>query len=194
MESHGFIRKVQDQRSYPQVNVCYGAQHRGVWLVEKRKNPSVQSYNLDSSFPGCWDICGVCVHAKSLQSCLTLCSLLECSPPGSSFHGILHARILEWIAIPSSKGSSPPRDWTQVRKILWRRKWQPTPVLLPGKSHGQRSMVGSYSPWGHKESDMTERLHSLTQLLGCDCFLSQQYYPTSFVFILSTLKTYRDRK
>ena len=34
----------------------------------------------------------------------------------------------------------------------WRRKWQPTPVLLPGKSHGQMSVVG-YSPWGHKESD-----------------------------------------
>ena len=40
----------------------------------------------------------------------------------------------------------------------WGRKWQPTPVLLPGKSHGQRSLVG-YSPWGHRESDTTERLH-----------------------------------
>ena len=37
----------------------------------------------------------------------------------------------------------------------WGRKWQPTPVLLPGESHGQRSVVG-YSPWGHKESDTTE--------------------------------------
>ena len=37
----------------------------------------------------------------------------------------------------------------------WRRQWQPTPVLLPGKSHGQRSLIGS-SPWGCKESDMTE--------------------------------------
>ena len=43
-------------------------------------------------------------------------------------------------------------------KIPWRRKWQPTPVLLPGKSHGQRSLVG-YSPWGHKELDATERLY-----------------------------------
>ena len=41
-----------------------------------------------------------------------------------------------------------------VRKIPWREKWQPTPVFLPGKSHGQRSLVG-YSPWGHKELDMT---------------------------------------
>ena len=40
----------------------------------------------------------------------------------------------------------------------WRRKWQPTPVFLPGKSHGWRSLVG-YSPWGRKESDMTKRLH-----------------------------------
>ena len=42
-----------------------------------------------------------------------------------------------------------------VRKIPWRRKWQPMPVSLPGKSHGQRSLVG-YSPWGHKEFHMTE--------------------------------------
>ena len=40
-------------------------------------------------------------------------------------------------------------------KIQWRRKWQPTPVILPGELHGQRSLVG-YRPWSHKESDMTE--------------------------------------
>ena len=40
----------------------------------------------------------------------------------------------------------------------WRRQWHPTPVLLPGKSHGQRSLVG-FSPWGRQELDMTERLH-----------------------------------
>ena len=47
--------------------------------------------------------------------------------------------------------------------FFWRRKWQPTPVLLPGKSHGLRSLVApslvGYSPWGHKESDTTERRH-----------------------------------
>ena len=42
-----------------------------------------------------------------------------------------------------------------VQKISWRRKWQPTPVFLPGESHGRRSMVG-YSPWGRKKSDTTE--------------------------------------
>ena len=44
-----------------------------------------------------------------------------------------------------------------VGRIPWRRKWQPTPVFLPGKSHGQRSLAG-YSPWGHKELDTTEKL------------------------------------
>ena len=49
-----------------------------------------------------------------------------------------------------------------VRKIPWSRKWQPTPIFLPGESHGQRSLVG-YIPWGHKELDMIEvTYHSLT--------------------------------
>ena len=51
-----------------------------------------------------------------------------------------------------------------VGKIPWRWKWPLTPVLLPGKSPGQRSLVG-YSPWGHKESDMTRRLNNQQQLL-----------------------------
>ena len=53
-------------------------------------------------------------EAKSLQSCPTLCSPLGCSLPGSSVHGILQARILEWVAMPSSRGSSRPRDRTRV--------------------------------------------------------------------------------
>ena len=56
----------------------------------------------------------LCVRAKSLQSCLTLCNPMDCSPPGSSVHGILQARILEWVAISFSKGSSWPRNQTYV--------------------------------------------------------------------------------
>ena len=55
---------------------------------------------------------GVCLLAKSLQSCLTLCDPMDCSSPGSSVHGILQARILEWIVISSSRGSSQSWDWT----------------------------------------------------------------------------------
>ena len=56
-----------------------------------------------------------------------------------------------------------PMELTQVpsliRKTPWRRTWQPTPALLPGESHGQRSLAG-YSPQGHKESDTTEQLNT----------------------------------
>ena len=55
---------------------------------------------------------------------------------------------------------------TQVRSLgwedPWRGKWQATPVFLPEKSHGQRSLMG-YSPWGHKDSDTTEQLKQHTQ-------------------------------
>ena len=54
--------------------------------------------------------------------------------------------------------SGRPRFDPWVGKIPWRRKWHPTPLFLPGKSHGQRSLAGC-SPWGHKELDTTERLH-----------------------------------
>ena len=49
-----------------------------------------------------------CVRAKSLQSCLTLCDPMDCSLPVSPVHGILQARMLEWVSMPSSKGSSHP--------------------------------------------------------------------------------------
>ena len=59
----------------------------------------------------------VCVYAKSLQSCPTLCDPMEYRPPGSSVHGVLQARILEWAAFASSRGSSLPSDPTQVSCI-----------------------------------------------------------------------------
>ena len=55
------------------------------------------------------------------QSCLTLCDPVDCSLPGSSVDGILQARILEWVAISFSRGSSRPRDRTQVSRIGGRR-------------------------------------------------------------------------
>ena len=59
----------------------------------------------------------LCVHAKLLQSCLTLWDPMDCSLPGSSVCGILQTRILEWVAMPSSRGSSQPKDRTQVSRI-----------------------------------------------------------------------------
>ena len=55
----------------------------------------------------------VCICSVA-QSCLTVCDPSDCSPPGSSVHGIVQARIQEWAAISSSRGSSPLKDWTGV--------------------------------------------------------------------------------
>ena len=60
------------------------------------------------------------VKVTVAQPCLTLCNPMDCSLPGSSVHGILQARILEWLAIPFSRGSSQTRDWTQVSRIAGR--------------------------------------------------------------------------
>ena len=59
----------------------------------------------------------VSVYSQSLQSCPTLCILVDCSPPGSSVHGILQAGILEWVAMSSFRGSSQPRDRTHISCI-----------------------------------------------------------------------------
>ena len=54
------------------------------------------------------------LHAQSLQSCSTLCDAMEWSPPDSSVRGILQARILEWVTMPSSRGSFRPRNQTHI--------------------------------------------------------------------------------
>ena len=69
-------------------------------------------------------------------------------------HGV--AKSQTWLS-NWTKQCKRPRFDPWVRKISWRREWLPTPVFLPGKFHRQRSLAG-YSPWGHKESDMTKQL------------------------------------
>ena len=61
-----------------------------------------------------------------------------------------------------------PRFDPWVKKILWRREWQPTPVFMPGEFHGQRTLVG-YSPWLHRELEMTEQLTLTFHLCVCVC-------------------------
>ena len=73
---------------------------------------------------------GVCVPLVA-QSCLTLCDPMDCSPPGSLVHGTLQARITEWVAMPSSRGSLRPRDRTQVSRIAGH----------PGNPHYRASVV-----------------------------------------------------
>ena len=63
------------------------------------------------------------MHAKTLQSCPTLCDPMECSLPGSSVRGILQARILEWVTISFSRGTSQPRDQTHVSRVSCTGRW-----------------------------------------------------------------------
>ena len=91
------------------------------------------------------------------QSSITLCDPMDCSPPGSSVHGILQARILEWVAIPFSRGSSPLRgssllrDQTQVflhgRQILHHLSHQREALelgLWSPKGRGLKTFAGSF--------------------------------------------------
>ena len=64
-----------------------------------------------------------CLHAKSFTLYPTLWDLIDCSPPGPSAHGLLQARILEWVSKPSSRGSSQPRDWTHVSYASCISRW-----------------------------------------------------------------------
>ena len=112
-------------------------------------------------------------ESEVAQSCPTLSDPMDCSLPDFSVHGIFQARVLEWGAIAFSQfllvvseikrrlllrrkvmtkldSILKSRDITLPTKVRLvkarRRQWQPTPVLLPGKSHGRRSLVGC-SPW-----------------------------------------------
>ena len=76
---------------------------------------SLYSYRI--IFPDLLSHLEVWVCAKFLHLCLTLCDPMDCSLPGSSVHRILQGRILEWVAMSSSRGSSWPRDWTHISCI-----------------------------------------------------------------------------
>ena len=71
--------------------------------------------------------------------------------------------------LPAKAGDAKRYEFSPwVGKILWRRKRQPTPVFLPRKFHGQRTLAG-YSPWGRKESDVTERAQAIYSVILACC-------------------------
>ena len=85
----------------------------------------------------------LCVRACSVaQPCLTLCNPMDCSPPGSSVHGILQTRIQEWVVISFSKGSFRPRDQTHVSCIAG--GFFPAEPL--GKPKGHQEFLTARSP------------------------------------------------
>ena len=115
------------------------------------------------------------MHAQLFWSCPTLCDPLDCSLQGSSVHGILQARTVEWVAMPSSRGTSQPRDWTHVSWVSciggqvlchW-ASWEAcsyysligsfpylhtqgsTPLRACSISHSSAHHTGQWSRWKH---------------------------------------------
>ena len=78
-----------------------------------------------------------------------------------------------------------------ARKIPWRRKWQPTPVFSPGKSHGQRSLVG-YSLWGHKVSDTTEQLNNNNKK-GGKILSNTQQFAKDMKYLITIFVSFTDK-
>ena len=103
-----------------------------------------------------------CVCAQSLQMCPTLCDSMKCSPPGSSVHGIPQAGILEWVAMSSSRGSSPPRNQTWVscigRQVLY--SWATREAFIWQCIQPIHVLMTYYRKWGKVVKNNTKILLS----------------------------------
>ena len=121
----------------------------------------------------------------SLYSCVSCPSILwPCNswPHGPHIYASLVAQIVKNLPAKIEPGFN---FW--IRKIPWRKNWQPTPVFLPGEFHGQRSLAG-YSPWDCKESDTTEwlthtHIHTLHIYMGVFLFYRKSGFPFFFFFL-----------
>ena len=110
-------------------------------LMERNSNSYLIDYN--HVYATCVWVC-VCVHARA-QPCPVLCNFMDCSPPGSSVHGIFQARTLEWVIISSSRVSSQPRNRNPILLLLF------TQILKPSFSKIFSWRLGSdgcsFPPW-----------------------------------------------
>ena len=123
---HYFIER------FSKTNLGMSRQSNWCCICEWRWMFSWHTYkgnSLSDRTCNCWSIKKetqdpmTCVHLLSLQSCPTLCLPKDCSPLGLSVHGILQARILEWVAMSSSRGSSLSRDWTLISYVSCTGRW-----------------------------------------------------------------------
>ena len=132
------------------------------------------------------------VKVLVVQLCLTFCDPMNCSLPSSSVHGILQVRMLEWIAMPFSKGSSLPRDRTQVSHIaggfftVW-AQGSPYMYIICVHRQDQRR---SFSAWGFGLKQESTR-----------CVTSYKYFPKNrmeevslFILLVATSSSYCQRE
>ena len=114
---------------------------------------------------------GLIERAEKTRTASWTSRCIICVPPGLSESSHLYLGLPRWPSGKESTCQCRRRGfYPWVGKIPWRRKWQPTPVFLPGKSHGQRGLVG-YSPWGHRvrHDQVTEHTHTHISTLVLTC-------------------------
>ena len=106
------------------------------------------------------------MEACQLGVCFLICKMKLMKRSTSQWYCSVYWHIASFQKLLLKEGGGEVEEWISRDQSVYRaviilcrrRQWQPPPVLLPGKSHGRRSLVGC-SPWGHKESDTTEQLH-----------------------------------
>ena len=91
---------------------------QGIFPTQRSNVHALAGRFFTTEPPGKPDFDYACLCVKLLKLCLTLCSPMDYSLPDSSVHGVLQARILEWVAVSFSRGSSRPRDRTEVSRIV----------------------------------------------------------------------------
>ena len=117
---------------------------------------------------------------SSLQLCIDVCSshlsgCVGCVPSWGCIGGTSGKEPACWFRRLKRHGLNP---W--VGKISWRRAWQPTPVFLPGESHGPRSLA-DYSPWGHRvRHDWATNVKTSLDPLSTNLLWSRRYFPCCF--------------
>ena len=120
------------------------------------------------------------VNVTASWSCPALGDPMDCSPPGSSVHGVLQARMLEWVAVPISRGSSQPRNWTQVSCIaggtftIWvTREWE-TAIIYTVSFHLYGHKV--YTLWFHLGYTQKDKSLVIQLLLKPSCRTLEKFY------------------
>ena len=126
------------------------------------------------------------VLCLDVQSCLTLCDPMDCSWPGSSVHGILQARILKWVTMPSSSGSSQPKHWTSVFYVSCIGRWvlyhshhlrSPNGVLLSNKEEWSiDTFYNVDEPWEHYAKEKKKTRHKGLSILYALIYMKCQLY------------------
>ena len=167
---HGFTRFLCPW-DYPGKNTVVGhcCLLQGIFLIQGSNSCLLQPLHWQVDFLTLRKLRNpnknACMHAKSQQLCLAFWDPMDCGPPGFSVHGIFQARILAWVGMPSSRGSSQPRDpsrdWSSISLCLLH--WQALVKLLDIKH--KNSIKRCYRQLGKKKKILLKKKVNLRILL-----------------------------